>query len=248
VSEREARGYRLRVGDPLDVTFPRLGQVELPVVGVFRHRNFAGGVPVDYLVSRGMFEAGIGGVPEDVAVLVRSRPGREDRAREALTSALRTDFPNVTVRTGRASRRSRTRSIDCSERDGALLLLTQHIAVLASSTTLVLSVHGATRELAPVEDRRIPGASPAHDPWRVGADSLVGSVIGTAVGLLLGWAFTRSLAEHGVTRSASPACSWGFRAFAGRVGWRLGGTAWGRPPRRLEGRTGLRCVEWVQGC
>ncbi len=221
VSEREARGYRLRVGDPLDVTFPRLGQVELPVVGVFRHRNFAGGVPVDYLVSRGMFEAGIGGVPEDVAVLVRSRPGREDRAREALTSALRTDFPNVTVRDRAGFEAQQTRSIDVFLNVMvALLLLSQLIAVLGIVNTLVLSVHERTRELALL---RIVGMSRRQVRRMIRGESvliaLVGSVIGTAVGLLWGWAFTRALAEQGVTRFSVPA--WfvvGFVAFAAAVG------------------------------
>ncbi len=221
VSEREARGYGLRVGDPLEVTFPRLGAVELPVVGIFGHRNFAGGVPVDYLVSRGMFESGIGGVPEDVAVLVRSEPGREAAVRSALTTALDDDFPNVTVRDRAGFEAQQTRSIDLFLNVVvALLLLSQLIAVLGIVNTLVLSVHERTRELALL---RIVGMSRRQVRRMIRGESvliaLVGSVIGTAVGVFWGWAFTRALAEQGVTRFSVPA--WflaGFVAFAAVVG------------------------------
>lgn len=221
VSAREADGYGLRVGDPLQVTFPRLGEVEVPVAGIFRHRNFAGGVPIDYLVSRAMFEAGIGGVPEDVAVLVRSEGGREQAARAALTAALRTDFPNVVVRDRAGFESQQTHSIDVFLNVMvALLLLSQLIAVLGIVNTLVLSVHERTRELALL---RIVGMSRRQVRRMIRGESvliaLVGAVIGTSVGVLWGWAFTRALAEQGVTRFSVPA--WflaAFVAFAAAVG------------------------------
>lgn len=221
ISRREADGYGLRAGDVLRVTWPRLGEVELPVVGVYRHRNFAGGIPVDYVVSQGMFEAGIGGVPEDVAVLVRSRPGRVEEARRALTAALRSDFPNVTVRDRAGFEAQQTRSIDVFLNVMvALLLLSQVIAVLGIVNTLVLSVHERTREVALL---RIVGMSRRQVRRMIRGESvliaLVGSVMGTAVGLLWGWAFTRALADQGLSRFSVPA--WflvAFVAFAAVVG------------------------------
>ncbi len=203
--EDEAKGYHVHVGDELVVQFPRSGFQPLPVVGIYRHRQFTGGIPVPFVVSQRTYESGFGGTQQDTFVYVKARPGRIAAARHEMRQVLR-DFPNVDARTPDAFRALQEQSINqfLGVMIG-LLLLSEVIAVLGIVNTLALSVFERTRELGLL---RVVGMSRRQVRSMVRGESVIiaviGGVVGLAVGMFWGWAMTAALHAQGLVRFRVP--------------------------------------------
>ena len=207
VHEREASDHDASVGEPLTVTFPGAGVAEVPVAGVYGQQNFIGGFPVPtFVLDREAFETRYGGTQRDSLVYVKARPGHVDDAGRQIEDALGEDFPNIRVQT-----RSEfaDRQQDTVDRFVAvlvaLLLLSELIAVLGIVNTLYLSVYERTRELGLL---RVVGMSRRQVQTMVRGESviiaIIGGVVGLAVGVFWGWAFTTALAREGITEFAVP--------------------------------------------
>ena len=189
VSKLEADSYGLHVGDPLVITFPRLGPTQLRVTGIYETRRFSVAFPIDFLVANAVYDAGFGGAPQDTLLYVGTAPGRGTEVARRLARDLAEPFPNVDVQTRAEYGASREDFLNqFLNIFVALLLLSELIAVLGIVNTLMLSVHERTRELGLL---RTVGTSRRQVWGMVSGESVIiavlGCVVGIGVGLLWGW-------------------------------------------------------------
>src|SRR5204862_845881 len=125
--------------------------------------------------------------------------GSTAAARAAVETALGNDFPNIDVFTRAEYRDDQEQQIDrFLAVTVALLLLSEIIAVLGIVNTLALSVYERTHELGVL---RAVGMSRRQVRRMVRGESVIvaviGGIVGTAVGILWGWAFTTALHAQG---------------------------------------------------
>jgi putative ABC transport system permease protein len=202
VADDLARHLGVTTGDPLPVQFSS-ALLPLNVRGVYRQKNFIGifGQSVPLLVAPGTLEAGTGGTPEDSLLLVRTEGRATPAVQRSLRRSLADDFPNISVLT-----RDEFRSEQQAQIDQfltvlvAILALSEIIAILGIINTLALSVFERTRELGLL---RVVGMSRRQMRRMVRWESVViavlGGIVGIALGILWGWAFSRALQEQGVS-------------------------------------------------
>jgi putative ABC transport system permease protein len=207
ISDEVARHAGVDVGDQLPVQFSS-GLLPLQVRAIYRRQNFVGlfGQSIPVLVAPTTIGFGTGGTPQDTVVLVQTRGGETAANQHALQRALARDFPNIDVLT-----RAQFRSDQQAQVDQfltvliAILALSAIIAILGIINTLALSVHERTRELGLL---RVVGMSRRQMRrmvrWESIAIAVLGGLVGLALGLLWGWAFSRSLAEQGITSFRIP--------------------------------------------
>ena len=195
-----ARHLGVHTGDQLAVQFAR-GQLPLMVRGVYDNQNFIGifGQSVPLLVSPTTLNAGTGGTPQDSLVLVRTAGGARPATQRRLVRELATDFPNISVLTRAQFRADQQAQVDQFLTVLiAILTLSEIIAILGIINTLALSVFERTRELGLL---RVVGMSRRQMRRMVRWESVViavlGGVVGLALGMLWGWAFSRALARAG---------------------------------------------------
>lgn len=201
IDDEIARAHKLTTGDIVALQLSR-GTLGLRVRGVYRNENFLGifGESIPILVSKGVIDAG-SGTSQDTAVLAKAKPGEFDTARRAMEGALGDDFPNITVLT-----RSEFRDEQLAQVDQfltvlvAILALSAIIAILGIVNTLALSVFERTHELGLL---RVVGMSRREVRrmvrWESVVIAVVGGVVGVALGVLWGWAFSRALRDQGLS-------------------------------------------------
>ena len=195
VSTREADHYKLKIGGPVTIRFPRLGPTTLTVSGIYETRRFSGAFPIDFLVAQDLYDVSFGGAPQDTLLYVAAEPGRGAEVARALRTALRDPFPNVDVQTRSGYEASRQSFLDqFLNIFVALLLLSELIAVLGIVNTLMLSVYERTRELGLL---RTVGTTRRQVWGMISGESIIiavlGCVVGIGVGLLWGWGVMRVL-------------------------------------------------------
>jgi putative ABC transport system permease protein len=202
VSEDLARHLGVTTGDQLPVEFSGAA-LPLTVSGVYRQQNFIGlfGQSVPLVVAPSVMASGTGGTPQDSLVLVRVAGGATPATQRALERSLAEDFPNVSVLTREEFRRDQQDQIDQFLTVlVAILALSEIIAILGIVNTLALSVFERTRELGLL---RVVGMSRRQMRRMVRWESVViavlGGVIGIALGIFWGWAFSRALQEQGIS-------------------------------------------------
>jgi putative ABC transport system permease protein len=199
-----AREYGVGPGDTLQIQYPR-GFASVEVAGTYTQEDFTGGLPVPFIVSKASYDQGFGDDEQDALVYVKAA-GDEDAARAAIERRIGRDFPNVEILTRKEYRDDQERAIDrFLAVTVALLLLSEIIAVLGIINTLALSVYERTRELGLL---RAVGMTRRQMRRMIRGESvviaLIGGVVGTAVGLFWGWAFTTALKSQGVTELSIP--------------------------------------------
>ena len=201
-----AREFQVGVGDSVIMQFTTVVTRSLEVVGIYDQKDFTGGLQVPFIVPSAIYEDAFGSDEQDSLIYVKTS-GSLGAAREAIEAELGHDFPNIDVLTRKEYRDEQGRAIDrFLAVTIALLLLSEIIAVLGIVNTLALSVHERTRELGLL---RSIGMSRRQLRRMVRSESLLiallGGLIGTAIGLLWGWAFTASLKSQGLTEFSVPA-------------------------------------------
>ncbi len=195
ISDREAKGYRKRVGDKITIEFPQLGATELPVAGIYKTRRFSGAFPIDFIVAQDRFEEWFGGSQQDTLLYVKARAGQAASVGRALKRDLAAPFPNIDVQDRPGYLRAREQTVDQFLNVFiALLLLSEVIAVLGIVNTLMLSVYERTREVGLL---RTVGTTRRQIWGMVCGESVIIAVIGCALGLLMGllwgWGITNAL-------------------------------------------------------
>ncbi|HEY6318815.1 MAG TPA: ABC transporter permease [Acidimicrobiia bacterium] len=201
VSQDASRQYHLGVGSLVGMQFPNAGPVTLRVAGIYTQRDFTGGFPVGFIVSEPAYEQGFGTATGDTLVYVRARPGETAAAGAALHRALAASFPNISVYTRAEYAQAQEQTVDrVLAVTIALLMLSEIIAVLGIVNTLALSVFERTRELGLL---RVVGMSRRQLRRMIRGESVVvallGGLVGTGLGVLWGWVFTRALRAEGLT-------------------------------------------------
>jgi putative ABC transport system permease protein len=162
-------------------------------------------LPISFIVARPAYLAGFGTDEQDSLVYVATR-GDTAAAMRSIARVLGDEFPNIDVLSRNDYRDDQQRAIDrFLAVTVALLLLSEIIAVLGIVNTLALSVFERTKELGLL---RAVGMSRAQVRRMVRGEAMIiaalGAVVGIAVGLVWGWAFTTALRGQGITSFVIP--------------------------------------------
>jgi putative ABC transport system permease protein len=204
VYDEEAREYGLGVGDRLPLRFPT-GVIAVQVVGIYGQDDLFWGSP--FLVSDALFKRGFAESDLDYRAYASVADGvGVDDARAAAARAVGDDYPNVKVQTRAEYRDDQARAIDqFLAVTVALLFLSELIAILGIVNTLALSVYERTHEIGML---RAVGMTRRQLRRMVRGESVIiaaiGGLIGLAVGLLWGWAFTAALESEDITEFTIP--------------------------------------------
>jgi putative ABC transport system permease protein len=202
VSDREAEYYDLAVGDATTVAFP-LGPQSLKVVAVYDNENFLGDWSIRFMINQARFNAGFQPPHRDWYILANASDGSPagiDRLVASTDRALTEPFPNAEVRTQAGFKDAQESELDTLLNVFvALLLLSEVIALLGIVNTLFLSVYERTREIGLL---RAVGMTRLQVRRMVRGESIVitmiGCVLGLAIGLLWAWAVVSALSGQGI--------------------------------------------------
>jgi putative ABC transport system permease protein len=230
VSGDLARRYGVSLGDRLTLGWPRGGERELAITGVYQESSLVSGVLVPQAVALPHLE-------EDDAftAFVAIAPGADEAAVRAGLERALADRPDLVVR-------SRSEYLDTELRGAdqvlgvlyALLALAVVIGVLGVANTLALSVVERTREIGLL---RALGLTRRQLRTVIRAESaliaLAGGVLGIGGGLLLGAMFQRAALRTGLLEAAVPA----GQLLAALAGLAVAGVAAAAWPARRAART-----------
>ena len=200
----EAQLYGLSLGDRMPLRFPE-GQIDVRVAGIYGQDDLFFGSP--FVISSTLFKQGFAEADLDYRAYATAASGVPvDTARTAAAAELRDDFPNIKVLTREQYRGEQEQAIDeFLAVTVALLFLSEIIAILGIVNTLALSVFERTHEIGML---RAVGMTRRQLRRVVRGESLIiagiGGVVGLAVGLLWGWAFTTALASEDITEFTIP--------------------------------------------
>jgi putative ABC transport system permease protein len=196
-----AREHGYAVGDVLPAVFPGIGTTEVVVGAVFEPDELLSG----WLVSLETYE-GYFARSSDAQVFVA---GAEGIAPEALLGAVEqvaAAYPAVLVQDQTQFRESVAGQVDqLLGLATALLGMALLIAILGIMNTLALSIHERTHEIGLLRAvgmtrRQVRGMV----RWEAVTVSLLGASVGLLLGVVLGWALVRALAEQGLTSFVLP--------------------------------------------
>jgi len=212
VSQSTAEAQGLAVGDTVTMDFPLEADLALTVVGTYTNTDAVG---ANWLLSLDRFEEYVGD-PLDAYVFAAAADGVAADDARAVVDEVAEAYPGATVRDQAEFREEQEGQINqLLALISVLLLLSVIVAVLGIANTLALSVFERTREIGLL---RAVGMDRPQARRMIGWESVIvavfGAVLGMAVGIFLGWAVVRALADEGINTFVVPAGQLG----AGLVG------------------------------
>ncbi len=197
----EAKKRHVRVGDTVRMFFPETGMQSLKVVAIYGTKDPIG----SYAISIAAFDANVSTHADNV-VLVANAPGvTMDAARHAIDRVIEA-YPTATLRTRDEFKGSVADQINqILNLVYVLLAMALVIALFGIANTLALSVYERTREFGLL---RAVGMSRAQVRstvrWESVLIALLGTTLGTAIGLGFAWALVRALTDAGFNTLAIP--------------------------------------------
>ena len=193
VSKEHADADTLQVGDSIDIVRLDGSTATLTVGGIYTDKVFG-----DFLMDRSLFA---GQIPQfDFQVLAKAAPGTSEKAAYTAIKRVVDTYPTAKVQT-------RNQFIDSqvAQLDGilnfvyALLGMSVFIAVLGIVLTLLLGVYERRRELGLM---RAIGTTRAQIRgsirWESVITAILGAMMGTGLGVALGWIVVRALKDQGL--------------------------------------------------
>jgi putative ABC transport system permease protein len=195
VSKSKADRDGLTVGSSITASFRDGSTRPLTVAGVFDSTIFG-----NLIVSPELFSASSVTL-EDSEVLVKAKPGVDLKVAEASIKAVTAKYP-----TAKLQNRSQYIAAQTEQVNGilnfiyGLLGMSIFIAVLGIVITLLLAVYERRRELGLV--RAIGMTRPqvrSSIRWEAFVTALLGVMMGTFLGISLGWVVVQALKDQGLS-------------------------------------------------
>ena len=195
VSKSKADRDKLALGSTITASFRSGSTKPLAVVGIYDSKAFG-----NLIVSPALF-ADTGMVLQDGQVLVKAKPGVDLKVAEASIKAVTAKYP-----TAKLQNRSQYIAAQTEQVNGilnfiyGLLGMSIFIAVLGIVITLLLAVYERRRELGLV--RAIGMTRPqvrSSIRWEAFVTALLGVMMGTFLGISLGWVVVQALKDQGLS-------------------------------------------------
>jgi len=201
VQSKEATAHHVKIGDTVNVTFPETGTQPMRVVA-----EYGTEVPLGaYAMSLAAFDANVA-AHVDNNVVIKTAPGVSmSEARHAIDKVL-ADYPTAKLLTKAQFKGSMADQINkILNLVYVLLAMALVIAFFGIANTLALSVFERTREfglLRAVGMGRKQVRSTVR--WESVLIALLGTTLGTAIGLGFSWALVQSLKDKGFNTLTVP--------------------------------------------
>ncbi|MFC9977115.1 ABC transporter permease [Spirillospora sp. NPDC127200] len=195
----EERGWK--AGDTVTLRFPVGGDDRLTVRAVYKDNELNGAMLLSMRDYRRHYADQL-----DMFGYVKARPGADPAAARAAVDREAAAFPGVEVRDQTEYKRQQADQIDqVLIMFYVLLALAVVIAFIGIINTLALSVLERVRELGLLRAVGMTrGQLRAMIRWEAVIISVLGAVLGLAVGTGFGWLLVGALDEEGVTEFALP--------------------------------------------
>ncbi|MEW2355658.1 FtsX-like permease family protein [Spirillospora sp. NPDC029432] len=202
VQEETAERHGWSVGDTVTMRFPVGGTERLQIKAVYAENQLNG----SYLIGLSTYQRHYADQLDAIA-LVKARPGTPLDASRAAVDRAAAAFPGVEVRDQAEFKRSQAAQIDqILILFYVLLALAVVIAFIGIINTLALSVLERVRELGLLRAVGMTrGQLRAMIRWEAVIISVLGAVLGLAIGVFFGWTLVYALEEEGITEFAFPA-------------------------------------------
>jgi putative ABC transport system permease protein len=185
VSRAVATEDDLKVGDSLRMTFPRDGEQQIPVVGIFDD-DLVAAIQTEYLIGLRTYARHYA-EDVDADVFIQLAPDADSASSETAIKRTLHDFPNADVRDQQAAAQGRTVMVDqVLGLVTVLLLLTVLIALLGVTNTLALSILERTREIGLL---RAIGMTAGQVRWMVHSEAVLQATAAAVLGSVLGLGF-----------------------------------------------------------
>jgi putative ABC transport system permease protein len=219
------------LGDTVTMFFPETGNQRFRVVAVYGTKEPIG----DYAISLQAFDANMA-THVDNDVVVSAAPGvSKQRARQAIEHVLK-DYPTAQLMTRSEFKGSMANQIDkILNLVYVLLVMALVIAFFGIANTLALSVFERTREIGLL---RAVGMSRAQVRstvrWESVLIALLGTVLGTTIGLSFAWTLVHAMKSKGLNTFAVPMQQLGLIVLIAAVAAIVAATIPARRAARLD--------------
>lgn len=203
VSDRVAEDEGYQLGQRLKMDFPRTGEQLMEIVGTYHDDAlFSNG----YIITLDDFGENAGD-DLDSLVLVKRAKGVADVAARAAVAPILAEYPAAELQSQEEFKKQ-----VASQIDGlllfvvVLLLLAVVIALIGIVNTLALSIFERTRELGLLRAvGMLRRQMKRMIRWESVIITILGAVLGLAVGAFFGWAAVSAMGDIGVDRLSFPA-------------------------------------------
>ncbi|MFB4319483.1 ABC transporter permease [Actinomadura sp. 21ATH] len=202
VRDDTAEQHGWSVGDTVAMRFPVGGTERLQIKAVYAENQLNGA----YMIGLSSYQRHYAD-QLDTFALVKARPGTEPAASRAAVDRAAAAFPGVEVRDQAEFKQSQAAQIDqILILFYVLLALAVVIAFIGIINTLALSVLERVRELGLLRAVGMTrGQLRAMIRWEAVIISVLGAVLGLAIGVFFGWTLVFALEDEGITEFAFPA-------------------------------------------
>ncbi len=196
-----AKSKHLRIGDTVHLFFPETGDQQFTVVAVYGTKDPLG----EYMISTQAYDANVAMHIDDY-ITVSDAPGFSPEQTRAAIEGVLHDFPTAQLMTKAEFKGSMAARIDqMLNLVYVLLAMALVIALLGIANTLALSVFERSREfglLRAIGMSRRQVRSTVR--WESVLIALLGTALGSVIGLGFSWALVRALEQQGFNTFTVP--------------------------------------------